>query len=109
MSRNLAIALAAGLGLPALVALLAPAQEPKEAVPPPPGAARPAELPFPLARELMKAQAPPDPATARDAPAAGGPADRADARGARLPGPADSPGDPDARRADRRDGRHLQH
>jgi hypothetical protein len=63
MSRNLPIALAAGLGLPALVALLAPAQEPrKEAVPPPPVAARPAELPLPQMRELMKAQAPPDPA-----------------------------------------------
>ncbi len=63
MSRNLPIALAAGLVLPALAALLAPAQEPKrEAVPQPPAAAKPAGLPFPLARELMKAQAPPDPA-----------------------------------------------
>ncbi len=62
MSRNLPIALAAGLALSALVTMLAAAQEPrKEAVPPPPVAAKPAELPLPLARELMKAQAPPDP------------------------------------------------
>jgi hypothetical protein len=64
MSRNLPIALATGLALPVVVALIATAQEPKkEAVPPPPVAARPGEGPKrPIVPGLMKAQAPPDPA-----------------------------------------------